>query len=275
MFKKILIANRGEIALRVIYACREMGIKTVAVYSEADENSLHVRFADEDVCIGPARATDSYLNVPALYQDSVFSPVYTLTYSSQGAADLAAKRRQIDGYLEQIKYVRFPENSIKAIYGSFIRNIGDRGVEKARAVVEHGKFYRGEDRQVRVLVDDWLPAGLDEYKVHADMWLKDLAPAARLREYMDEDFGNWRDYEDLCIREMAREKDLPLAMIIERAMYGTVTLLYSRGDEQHNNAIIVRDCILASRDEFVPVWVERQEAMAKEAAWHGTFRKAA
>ncbi len=66
MFKKILIANRGEIALRVIYACREMGIKTVAVYSEADENSLHVRFADEDICIGPARAADSYLNVPAV-----------------------------------------------------------------------------------------------------------------------------------------------------------------------------------------------------------------
>src|SRR5215212_4269018 len=66
MFKKILIANRGEIALRVIYACREMGIKTVAVYSEADENSLHVRFADEDVCIGPARSADSYLSVPAV-----------------------------------------------------------------------------------------------------------------------------------------------------------------------------------------------------------------
>jgi acetyl-CoA carboxylase biotin carboxylase subunit len=66
VFKKILIANRGEIALRVIYACREMGIKTVAVYSEADEHSLHVRFADEDVCIGPARSLDSYLNVPAI-----------------------------------------------------------------------------------------------------------------------------------------------------------------------------------------------------------------
>ncbi len=66
MFKKILIANRGEIALRVLVACREMGIKTVAVYSEADEHALHVRFADEDVCIGPARSSESYLNVPAI-----------------------------------------------------------------------------------------------------------------------------------------------------------------------------------------------------------------
>jgi len=66
MFKKILIANRGEIAIRVISACREMGIKTVAVYSEADEHSLHVRFADQDVCIGPAKSADSYLSVPAI-----------------------------------------------------------------------------------------------------------------------------------------------------------------------------------------------------------------
>jgi len=66
MFKKILIANRGEIALRVIYACRELNISTVAVYSEADEEALHVRFADEAVCIGPPRPIDSYLNVPAI-----------------------------------------------------------------------------------------------------------------------------------------------------------------------------------------------------------------
>src|SRR5436190_1370778 len=66
MFKKVLIANRGEIALRVIRACRELGIQTVAVYSEADRESLHVRFADDDVCIGPPPSRDSYLRIPRL-----------------------------------------------------------------------------------------------------------------------------------------------------------------------------------------------------------------
>src|SRR3989337_197969 len=63
MFHKILIANRGEIALRIIRACRELGIKTVAVYSTADRDSLHVRFADEAVCIGPPPSKESYLNM--------------------------------------------------------------------------------------------------------------------------------------------------------------------------------------------------------------------
>ncbi|MGB4100977.1 MAG: acetyl-CoA carboxylase biotin carboxylase subunit [Alphaproteobacteria bacterium] len=66
MFEKILIANRGEVALRIVRACREMGIRTVAVHSTADESAMHVRFADESVCIGPPSAKESYLNVPAI-----------------------------------------------------------------------------------------------------------------------------------------------------------------------------------------------------------------
>src|SRR6266576_3114910 len=72
MFKKILIANRGEIALRIIRTCKEMGIRTVAVYSTADKDSLHVKFADEAVCIGKPSSTDSYLNIPHMMAAASF-----------------------------------------------------------------------------------------------------------------------------------------------------------------------------------------------------------
>jgi acetyl-CoA carboxylase biotin carboxylase subunit len=75
MFKKILIANRGEIATRIIWACKELGIRTVAVHSEADRNSLHVRFADEAICIGPAPSPKSYLNIPAVISAAEISNV--------------------------------------------------------------------------------------------------------------------------------------------------------------------------------------------------------
>ena len=66
MLEKVLIANRGEIALRILRACKEMGIRTVAVYSKADRDLMHVRLADEAVCIGPAPSVNSYLNIPAI-----------------------------------------------------------------------------------------------------------------------------------------------------------------------------------------------------------------
>src|ERR1041384_6199025 len=74
-FRKILIANRGEIACRIIWTCKEMGIRTVAVHSEVDRDSLHVRFADEAICIGPAPSTGSYLNIPAVISAAEVSTV--------------------------------------------------------------------------------------------------------------------------------------------------------------------------------------------------------
>ena len=73
MFQKILIANRGEIAVRIIRACREMGIKTVAVYSEADADALHTQLADEAVCIGPAASSESYLNPERILSATIAS----------------------------------------------------------------------------------------------------------------------------------------------------------------------------------------------------------
>src|SRR6266446_360722 len=83
MFRKILIANRGEIALRVICACKELDIATVAVYSEADRNALHVRFADEAVCIGPARSSESYLNIPHVISAAALTAIDAI-YTSYG-----------------------------------------------------------------------------------------------------------------------------------------------------------------------------------------------
>jgi hypothetical protein len=97
---------------------------------------------------------DTYLDVPSLYQDSVFMPVYQLTFSSLGQNDLMQKRKEITDDLDRIKYYQFPENAIRTIYRDFSRNINDHGVERARAIADHGKFYRGTDKQVLAMVDE-------------------------------------------------------------------------------------------------------------------------
>lgn len=97
MFKKILIANRGEIALRIIRTCREMGIQTVAIYSTADKDSLHVRFADEAVCIGKAQSADSYLNIPHIMAAAEITnadaihPGYGFLAENAGFAEICAQ----------------------------------------------------------------------------------------------------------------------------------------------------------------------------------------
>ncbi len=121
MFKKILVANRGEIALRVIRTCKEMGIKTVAVYSTADKESLHVRFADEAVCIGPPAGTDSYLNIPNII----------------AAAEITNADAVHPGYGFLSENARFSricsENGIKFIGPSpeMIDRMGDKATAKA------------------------------------------------------------------------------------------------------------------------------------------------
>src|SRR4030081_4104315 len=96
MFRKVLIATRGEIALRVICACKELGIGTVAVYSEADRESLHVRFADQAICIGPAKSAKSYLDIPSVISAAEITnadaihPGYGFLSENAGFADVCA-----------------------------------------------------------------------------------------------------------------------------------------------------------------------------------------
>jgi len=111
MFRKVLIANRGEIAIRIIRACKELGIKTVAVYSEADRNCLHARLADEAVCIGPAPAKDSYLNIPNIISAALLKgcdaihPGYGFLAEDATFAEICARYR--------IKFIGPPPHAIE------------------------------------------------------------------------------------------------------------------------------------------------------------------
>jgi acetyl-CoA carboxylase biotin carboxylase subunit len=127
MFKKILVANRGEIALRVICACKELGIRAVAIYSEADRNSLHVRFADEAICIGPPQLSQSYLNIPAVISAAEIANVDAI-HPGYGLLSENANFAEVCGSCH-IKFIGPPPE--------VIRLMGEK--EKARAAMkQHG-----------------------------------------------------------------------------------------------------------------------------------------
>ena len=143
MFKKILIANRGEIALRIIRACRDLGIKTVAVYSEADRDSLHRRFADEDVCIGPPHSSKSYLDPKRIISaaevtnSEAIHPGYGFLAENAEFADICASC--------EIKFIGPPSD--------IIRRMGDKAAAK-RLMKEAGvPVVPGSDGEVDSIED--------------------------------------------------------------------------------------------------------------------------
>lgn len=120
-----------------------------------------------------ARNQMTITNVKALYQDSSFVPVYQLSFSSKGSNDLAQKRAQIQDYLDNMKYHQLPESAVKNIYNDFVRNINNKGVEKVRAIVEHGRYYKGTDKSIKTIIDEcdvntakWITKPMDYREVY-------------------------------------------------------------------------------------------------------------
>ncbi|PPR51151.1 MAG: Biotin carboxylase, partial [Alphaproteobacteria bacterium MarineAlpha5_Bin4] len=119
MFKKILIANRGEIALRILRACRELNIKTVTIHSEADESAMHVKMADESICVGPPPAQSSYLNIPAIITTATLTnvdaihPGYGFLSENQRFAEII-EEHQIKFIGPQSQHIKMMGNKIEA-----------------------------------------------------------------------------------------------------------------------------------------------------------------
>ena len=146
MFDKILIANRGEIAIRVMTACQQLGVKTVAVYSEVDENALHVRFADEAVCIGPAQASQSYLNIAKIIDAAKKTGAQAIHPGYGFLAENAAFAKSCkDAGLIFIG----PSDETIALMGDKIE--AKKVMEKAKVPVIPG--YHGKDQSIETLIE--------------------------------------------------------------------------------------------------------------------------
>ncbi len=157
MFKRILIANRGEIALRVIRACKELGIETVAVFSEADEHSLHVRYADHAVCIGPAPSKESYLNIPSIISaaeitdSEAIHPGYGFLAENAHFAELCGQCN--------IKFIGPSPEAIRAM-GDKAQAIATAVAHKVSTVPGSGRILRDENDAVEISKKIGLPVML-------------------------------------------------------------------------------------------------------------------
>ena len=183
MFRKVLVANRGEIALRVICACKELGISTVAVYSEVDRHSLHVRFADQAVCIGPARSYESYLNIPSIISAAEIANVDAIHpgYGYLAESSYFAEVCQTCG----IKFIGPTPEAIQLM--------GDKAkarekVKEAGLPIIPGSGLIGEDReeQVRELAEEiGYPVIIKAAAGGGGRGMRIVQEAAKLREALD------------------------------------------------------------------------------------------
>jgi acetyl-CoA carboxylase biotin carboxylase subunit len=147
LFKRILIANRGEIALRIIRACKEMNVETVAVYSEADENSLHVKYADHAICIGPAKSKDSYLNIPAIISAAEITDAEAI-HPGYGFLAENAHFAELCGQCN-IKFIGPSPASIRAM-GDKAQAIATATANKVTTVPGSGRILKDENDAVEI-----------------------------------------------------------------------------------------------------------------------------
>lgn len=238
MFKKILIANRGEIALRIIRTCREMGIKTVAVYSTADADSLHVKFADEAVCIGPPASKDSYLKIPSIL----------------AAAEITNAEAIHPGYgflAENAEFSKIcTEHDLKFIGPSphAINSMGDKAVAKATMIKNNVPVVPGSDGVVNTY---------DEAKKVCDeigfpVIIKASAGGGGRGMRVVEDASSLKKNYEMC-RNEAETAFSNSAVYIERFVQNPHHVEIQIMADQHGNVIHLgeRDCSLQRRHQKV------------------------
>jgi acetyl-CoA carboxylase biotin carboxylase subunit len=238
MFSKILIANRGEIALRVIRACRELGLKTVAVYSEPDRNALHTVLADEKICIGPGRASESYLNIPNLLS----------------AAEITKADAIHPGYgflAENSRFVEICEASgIKFIGPSaaMIKLMGNKSLARQEMKKAHVPIIPGSDELVRDLAD----ARKIVKKIGYPVIIKAAAGGggkgmriARSQTQLEEQFGLAQTEANAAFNDPSLyiEKYLPAARHIEIQVVG----------DKHGNVVALgeRECSVQRKHQKI------------------------